>query len=317
MMSVSEPIEFPLNFARYLEMGKAALAENKLELARDNFFDAYNLEESFEANYLLVQVLVALGEFPSAKKIANEMKASYLASEEQIALFLQVLLGNQEFILARKVIQSVVEKTKIKETYLETVSQRETVFMTYQQKELLKKQGDINQQLAGDFIKQAQGLRQLETLPLSLYLGQSQQLITNKAFPLVLRNSLLESLAELGESIELVIFDIMSKEHVVNTSEIGTVQQQKSYQGSLAAVQLAFEQSESDLFRELLEELRLHFTCLYPLADTFVSDGAKWSDLVIANYLGQEHQLSGEELLTYQKLQNLIKREQMEMLVYF
>lgn len=283
---MSEPIEFPLNFDRYMEMGQLALTEGLLDEALVNFEGAYNLREDFHANRSLVSVLMARSEFTEAKKIADEMKADYLSDSQHFASYMTILTGTQSFIQGRKLVGRCEFSDRIKKSCLAELEQAEQFFRKFQGRELAERQA-LSVNLSGlPFYQQGSRLRALERLPQEEYLLIIKGLLEEGNLPLLLNNGLLETLVELGCQFEIDSQTIQGRQ-IIELATLPLITQQQSYLASLEELHRLLENGDSDLSHSLREELRLQFSLLYPLADRLIKEPKVWVGLFLSSYFGK------------------------------
>lgn len=304
---MSKPIEFPLNFDRYMEMGQLALVEGLLDEALLNFEAAYNLQEDFQANRSLVRVLMSQSEFSQAKKIADEMKTDYLRDSQNFTLYMTILTGAHFFIQGRKLLRRCQFSEEITENCLLELEQGEEFLRKFQGKELAERQALGAGVSRLPFYQQGRCLRELEKLPLAEYLVILQGLIEGAKLPLLLNNGLIESLVELGCQFELNCWTIIGRQ-TIQLRTLTLVNQQSAYLACLEELHLQLENSDSDLSQSLREELRLQFILLYPLGDQLVKEPKSWVSLFLASYFGNEVE---EEMInkTYLTLQRQLSEE--------
>lgn len=284
---MSEPIEFPLNFDRYMELGQLALAEGLLDEALLNFEGAYNLQEDFLANRSLATVLMAQSEFFEAKKIAHEMKLDYLSDPQNFTLYVTILTGTHFFIQGRKLVKRCQFSEEVKESCLEELEQGEQFFRKFQRKELTKRLSLATDLGELSFYQQGSRLRGLERLPQEEYVSLVKALIEQAVLPLLLNNGLVEALVELGCQCELSSQSIMGPQ-LIQLGKLPLIDQQNSYLTSLKELQLQVENGDSELSQSLREELRLQFILLYPLGDQLIQEPKLWVSLFLASYFGNE-----------------------------
>lgn len=303
---MNEPIDFPLNFDRYMEMGQLALADGLLDEALLNFENAYNLQEDFQANRSLVSVLMARSEFFEAKKIADEMKADYLGDAENFLLYLTLLAGTQFFIQGRKLVRHSDFSDDVKESCLAELEQGEHFFRKFQRRELVERQALALELSCASFYQQGKQLRALERLPQTEYIEIAKKLIDEADLPLLLNNGLIETLVELGCQVTVDSQTINGRQ-TINLAELMPIDQQKSYLACLKQLQLQLENNDSELSQSLREELRLQFILLYPLGDQLINDPGTWIELFLASYFDNE--LKEDHEMAYLDLQRRLRQE--------
>lgn len=288
---MGEAIEFPLNFERFMEIGHAAFHAEEFSKAEQNFTSAYDLKADFEANFSLVESLIAQSKLNEALKIAMEMRVDYLAQVETLKIFLRLLIGTGKYIPAHK----LVNKLSIEQSALVSeIVQSEEMFKHYQQQELRRLKQLKTELCKSTFIDQASILKEWDHLPLVDYLEVAYSVIEVGELPLILRNSLLAELVELGSQKPLTISLLDGNKKIVIPADLPLIEAQESArQAQLILVEL-IENPDSDLYRQLKEELRLHFLLLYPIADSLITNPRVWVEAFLANYLGTENTIDSE-----------------------
>lgn len=288
---MGESIEFPLNFERFMELGKEAFQTEEFSEAEQNFTRAYDLKADFTANVSLVESLVAQSKLSEALKIATEMRADYLAQVETINIYLRLVIGTGKFIPARKLVRKLgVEQPAL----LSEIEQSEGMFRQYQQQELRRLKQLRTELAESTFIHQAAILKIWDHLPLSDYLEVVYSIIEAGELHLILRNSLLAELVELGSQKPLTISLLNGDTTVVIPADLPLIEAQESYRQGQRILAELVENPDSDLHQQLKEELRLHFLLLYPVADGLVTNPRVWVAEFLANYLGTERNLDSE-----------------------
>lgn len=314
---MAEPIEFPLNFVRYMELGQEALAISEFAEAEFNFTKAYNLKADFEANLSLVESLVSQSKFATALAIANEMKTNYVHALPLVKIYVRLLLGNGEFIQARKLLRQLhLPKEELKDLVLE-VEQGEQIFKLYQQQDLndlLKQKTTVSE---GNFFQQAEILKSWQKLPLDHYVSLVKEVIEGNLVNHLLKNSLLNDLVELGREATLSLTLLTGEVEIITTDNLPEIDQQKSFQGARQALRQQLPNEDSDLSRQLQEELRLQFSLLYPVADSLVTEPSLWVELFLANYLGGEISPATELISNLENYRTLQEKISLELLKIF
>ena len=306
-----QPIEFPLNFERYLALGQEALAEAQFAEAQFNFEKAYNLLPDFAANSGLVESLVNQSKFPEALAVAREMKATYVNGNAGLfKVYVRLLLGNGEFIQSRKLVALKELAAAERRDLLQEIEQRERIFQLYQMQELqalLQPEQLLEQP---NFFQQSELLKNWQRLPLKQYRQVVQQVLEKGQLSLLLSNSLLEDLVILGVTGSVESQTLKGTLQRFELKNLPLITTQKSYATTMAALAQQVSAEQEELKRHLAEELRLQLTLLYPLADEIIDEPDFWVRVFLAGYLGEEPRLTTEtakRLEAYQDWQGLLR----------
>lgn len=286
---MTKTIQFPDNYQRYLEIGKEALLEGHIQVAKENFESAYNLEQTLEANQFLVKTYMKLDGFNEAQFIADELAVRYIADEATFPIYIEVLLATNQFV---KVSQLLVRKKNLNwqvsdlEKKYQLASDYYMTFHVNEQEEMLKNITNISQY---SVIRQLAILKELERFPVLFYKTQGIPLLKDAKLPLVVRQGLLMEIMKLQLSDTVILLDLFGNERVIsvndfsimNSLEIEALAQVKSHIES----ELEFESPE--IRDQLIKEASMHFQMMFPFAHEFISDCAMWSEQFLARYLGK------------------------------
>jgi len=92
----------------YILVSQTYLAQNELEKARRVIMHAREKCDSSIVQYWLIRVLIALGEFSQAEKIADEVVNSWDNRREAIRLLADVLIHNRKFVRAEEILCDLI-----------------------------------------------------------------------------------------------------------------------------------------------------------------------------------------------------------------
>ncbi|MDT3391931.1 MAG: hypothetical protein LIR22_06360, partial [Bacillota bacterium] len=99
---MGEPIPFPQNFQRFVQLGREASQKQQWTEAIDYLQAAYELKQTFAVNVLLVTALLADEQYQQAATLAQEQASAYLDSQDAGRLYLTALCKTHDFIGIRK-----------------------------------------------------------------------------------------------------------------------------------------------------------------------------------------------------------------------
>ncbi|MDT2706540.1 hypothetical protein [Enterococcus dispar] len=111
---MGEKIVFPDELERSIRLGQKAIEQKEYLTACGYFKKAYEMEMSFSVNQLYVAALLKLEDFEAALHVAQDFSEEYQSIEAALTQYVRILLLNQQFLIARKVISQSVLLTKEK-----------------------------------------------------------------------------------------------------------------------------------------------------------------------------------------------------------
>lgn len=318
MFLLNKQIPFPKNYERFIELAQEAIQEEQPALALDYFKQAYCIQQDFSLNYLLVCSYLDLSQEKQALIVATEMKESYLSTFEYIDFYVQLLLKNHLFIQAHLIVNERILMERTGEMRLlvfmkNTIRQLEQAY-----KRAIEEQSQlVEDELArlGEFsygeqvriINKETFLTQVDFISIS-----KENVIDQRVHPFV-RSLLLEELVGLHVNEEIDFLWRNGEICKVIPTKVGTSDESGSYQRLLLFLEKELIYENPILLADLLEEIRLHATLLYPLADQMIDDPILWAisymshDERVKHYtLQQEEQ---EKLANINRLQNKLRLE--------
>lgn len=120
---MSNKIEFPYNNKMYLRKAIKCIEHNQFEEAEEFIHKVYETNSTLYVNRIYTLVLYTLEKYEDAFDIASEYKQSYLEDENQIFMFVMLLIKNHQFIEAESVIQNKAEIEPLNKKKWENIKQ--------------------------------------------------------------------------------------------------------------------------------------------------------------------------------------------------
>ncbi|PRY84093.1 hypothetical protein [Alkalibacterium olivapovliticus] len=99
---MGDQIEFPKNYGTYMHHAMSALQSGQYEVAIGHLKKAYAIKEENSLNVLLVSALFHNGQVKEAMDLAESKKQFYLSNDKRILVYVELLIHNQQFLLAQK-----------------------------------------------------------------------------------------------------------------------------------------------------------------------------------------------------------------------
>lgn len=310
---MGDRIEFPKNFEGYMKMAQDAEAIGKNEEALPLYEEAYDLQPDFLANTKIVKLLMAEGKFQDALGVCEEMLQGYFEEEELFMTYIQLLLGNQEFIKSRKMIKKNRSRIKNEEELLRLVNTSEEQYAMFNPEKIKAYKSEGREIKVQPFYQQMGTLKLLEKLPKDDYIDVVKELLVNDELPLLLRQSLLESVFSICTAEEYEIINIYGEHCTVSVNEMTSPSEQHVYLEAKDILEKKIEEYEDVFQTQMMEELRVNFSVMYPFADKWLTDVSLWVKQLLSNYL--EVEFTEEEQMSdaFEKNKELLELIQKEL----
>ena len=309
---MGDRIEFPKNFEGYMTMAKDAEETGKKDEALTLYEEAYNLQPDFEANTKIVNLLMAEGKFQEALGICEEMLQGYFEEDELFETYIKLLLGNQEFIKSRKMIKKNRTRIANEDELLRLVSTSEEQYSMFNPDKITAYKAEGRDIKVQPFYQQMGTLKLLEKLPKADYIDVVKELLINDELPLLLRQSLLESVVAICTAEEYEIITIFGEQCTVDISELTAPGEQTTYLQAKELLSKQLEEYEEVFQTQMMEELRVNFSVMYPFADAWITDVSLWVKQLLASYLEvefTEEEQTSEAFDKNKELLELIQKE--------
>ncbi|MBO0440045.1 hypothetical protein JZO69_06705 [Enterococcus sp. DIV0869a] len=316
---MTNKIPFPKNYERFIELGQEAVKRDNLIEAVDCFEQAYSIQQDFPLNLVLVNTYLQVGENEQALSLASEMKEKYFAYLDYMELYIQVLIKNNMFIQAHSIINEriLMEQSGEMRKLISLKKKIRHVELMYQQfevgkiKELKEELDCLN---AHNYYEQLAIVKKAGKLPQDEFIMIGKKILLDDRVHNLVRSWILEELASLHfkEEVEFLWRD--DKKYTVVPATVGTPLDSAAYQRILLFLEKELINDDPILLVDIMEEIRLHFALLYPLADEIIENPRLWAVSYIISYnhsIAQKYQVDEErlEIENIQKLQSKIRFE--------
>lgn len=283
-------IPFPKNYDRFIALGKEAIAMHHMKKAAYFFEEAYHIHADFSLNFLLVGVYLELGEYTVALQIARQMKKEYLSNFTYLEVFVQVLLFNHRFLEAHVIINEKILAEKESPSMPQLISlkkkirQRELIYQQLEMHNIAQIQEKLLHLKDCSYLEQLSIIKQSHQLPQEIFLKISKKILMDSSIHYLVRAWILEELYALHvkEKIPFIWQDQTKKEVIPANMEMPL--DSLAYQQAHLFLEAELSNVDPILLFNILEEVRIHFVLLYPLADQFVTDPRLWTIGYLVNY---------------------------------
>ncbi|MFD1319357.1 hypothetical protein [Loigolactobacillus zhaoyuanensis] len=282
---MGEQIPFPQNFQRFVQLGQEASAKKQWATAISHLQAAYELEQTFTVNVLLVTALVADEQYQQAAGLAQEKAADYLASAKDCALYLETLMQTHNFIGIRKICQLQPASLPVTawQQQLEQVKAAEILYRQQAQQQITELQKALYQLSAVPIYEQLNLAKRAQYLPQKEFVNASQRLLTDLYVHPLLRANFLDELRQLGMTTPVDYLWLDETVQAVIPIKLAAITEV----ASIKAMQQQFSsQSVTDpmISQSISGELALHAAYLYPYADRVITQPKLWAAVYLAIY---------------------------------
>ena len=319
MFLLTNQIPFPKNYERFIELGQEAIKKNNLIEAVDYYEQAYAIQQDFPLNLVLVNIYLELGENEQALSLASEMKEKYFANLDYMEIYIQILIQNHMFIQAHSLINEriLMEQSGEMRKLISLKKKIRHVELMYQEfevgkiKELQKELDHLN---THNYYEQIAIVKKAGQLPHDEFIVIGKKILLDAHVHNLVRSWILEELASLHLKEEVQFLWRDNKKYTVIPACIGTPLDSAAYQRILLFLEKELINDDPILLVDIMEEIRLHFALLYPLADEIIKDPRLWAISYISSYshsTAQKYQVDEEqsEIEKIKKIQNQIRLE--------
>lgn len=314
---LTNKISFPKNYERFIELGQEAMDKKNLLEAIDYFQKAYAIKQDFPLNFLIASTYLEVGEDAKALDLASEMKEEYVSCLDYMELYIQILIQNNKFINAHSIINDriLMEQSGEMRRLISMKKKVRHVELMYQQFEInkikeLKK--ELKELKKHNYYEQLAIVKKSVHLPQDDFIAIGKELLLDNEIHSLVRSWILEEFANLHikEEIKFVWND--REVHQVVPAATGGPLDSAAYQRILLFLEKELMNEDPILLLDLLEEIRLHFALLYPLADEIIEDPQLWAISYIVAYnesIAEKFEVNDkrEEIQQIQELQYKIR----------
>ena len=319
MFLLTNKIPFPKNYERFIELGQEAVKENNLLEAVNYYEQAYAIRQDFPLNLVLVNMYLETGENEQALSLASEMKEKYFAYLDYLELYIQILIQNHLFIQAHSIINEriLMEQSGEMRKLISLKKKIRHVELMYRQfevskiKELKEELEHLNTQ---NYYEQLGIVKKAGQLPQDEFIAIGKKILLDERIHNLVRSWILEELVSLHVKEEIEFLWRDNKKYTVIPASIGGPLDCAAYQRILLFLEKELINDDPILLVDVLEEIRLHFALLYPLADDIIENPKLWAISYIISYnhsIAQKFQIDGKctEIEKIQKIQSKIRFE--------
>ena len=317
-------IEFPKEFQRFVRLGRHALDEGESLKAIEYLASAYDLEQDFSVNLLLVSTLLELGEEDRAFEYAKEMWQEYVQSIDYLGLYLQVLLQKRLFIEATSLVKSkrkaaTVDQEKLLDEYQEQIIQTEHAYQQLEFRKINERIRTLKEISNANYLEQMNEIKYIKTLPTEAFVSLAETLLIDGRLHQLVRSKVLEELVNIQSNHPYDFLWLDEKRYSVVPKNLLLPASSTSYQQVSKILEEQLINENPSLLINIMNEVRLHFALLFPYADEKITNPSLWASSYLVDYaeynLQTVQQRDENEWETITQLKEQL-REQMQKLYF-
>ncbi|EOL47104.1 hypothetical protein [Enterococcus caccae] len=319
MFLLTNKIPFPKNYERFIKLGEEAAKQNNLMATVNYYEQAYAIRQDFPLNLVLVNTYLEIGENEQALSLASEMKEKYFTCLDYLELYIQILIQNHMFIQAHSIINEriLMEQSGEMRKLVSLKKKIRHVELMYRQFEVSKikeLKEELNHLSAHNYYEQLAIVKKAGQLPQDEFIVIGKTILLDARVHNLVRSWILEELVSLHVKEEVEFLWRDNKKYTVIPASIGGPLDCAAYQRILLFLEKELINDDPILLVDVLEEIRLHFAILYPLADEIIEDPKLWAISYIISYnhsIAQKFQIDENhaEIEKIQKIQSKIRFE--------
>lgn len=314
---MGERIDFPNNYELYLKKAVKMFQVGNLEEACRFFKEAYAIRQEPSVNAMYVSALYQLEDYETAKEIADDKKELYENEESLYSLYTTLLIKNQLFVEAERIIQKKTAQhnlsTSTKEMWKATKIALEHEKNKQQQEKKKHNQELLKEILAmGDksFEHQAALVKDMKEMDKEWYALGARSILRNPFVNEIVKSTVLEILIDhqVDEEFELYWFE---QRRLVTPAKLTSLEDERVVEAVIEGLKEKFEDDNPSLYHALLQEMNLYFLLLHPYIEEVITDADEWISLSFRRY-DIESKNESEDDKEIQKMADWINRLNLE-----
>lgn len=286
---MGQQINFPKNYQAFLKKAMQQFQEGHLEEACQLFQTAYSIKKEPMVNTMYVSALYQLGDYQQAKEIADDNKELYQKDEDLYGFYTSLLIKNQLFVEAERIIQKHLlhqeqqEVNPVWETaQLELEKER---YRVEKEKEIRAQELVKNIFAMGGktFDYQSSLVKQMGELNGELYSLSAKSILSNPFVNEIVKSTVLEGLINQNRREEFDLFWFKEK-RVVIPAQLTSIEANQTVKQLMTLLREQYEDVNPSLYQMLMQEINLQFLLLHPYIDEIITDVNTWLDLCLERF---------------------------------
>ncbi|MGO3732025.1 MAG: hypothetical protein ACTJHC_02495 [Vagococcus sp.] len=276
-----ELLELPNMYERHIRLGKEAYAKGYISVASEHFAEAYQLEDTLEANGWLVKSLVKDSKAKQAYNLLKEYEYAYL-DDQYSDLYVSVLLQLAYFYELELLLSKL--STERANAYRPMYEASQSYWMAVDNQRLINVQRELMLLGEKNVAHQIKGVKQLRYLPKESMIKVGDVLLQDKRVIPFVRAHFLDALVQLKINHSFQCLTIESQCVTVNPSQLLTLRETYKDSPVLSRLKESLEQQNPSSLETVTEVLTLHIGCLYPFSKEVMEPASLWVDSYNMSY---------------------------------
>lgn len=283
---MSNKIEFPYNNKMYLRKAIKYIEHNQFEKAEEYIHKVYETNSTIYVNRIYTLILYTLGKHEEAYDIAREYKQSYLEDENQVFMYVRLLIKNRQFIEAESVIQNnmeidLVNKDKWEKINQELEMEREQLKLLFErQREETK--GKLREIENHSMFEQSEILKNAKKLTLEDLQEVAGNIFNHPFISGHIQRAFLELLIEKNDKNKYS-FTWFNKIKVICPNNLKSFDQEPIIFEIMQNLEMKLQKSPS-MIEGVKAEIISDLLLLYPFIDEVIIDVEYWVDTYISMF---------------------------------
>ncbi|KRN88914.1 hypothetical protein [Ligilactobacillus ceti] len=242
----------------------------------------YGENQTFTVNYLLFQVLVQLNELTSAMQIANDYLKEYIADNNKLQAYFEVVVAAGQQIFAWQLLQNLKQYMNDGEIafFKQILEKADMKYQTEHQREVNELKRQYRYLGVNELVVQRQLVKAAQALDYATYTTITSQLLKDDNINAFIRVNLLDELRKLDYAREVEFVDAFLNCHLLVPSELAELEKMASYQ--VMQNSLLADTNLTDNQKMLFwKDLTLKMILLYPTNEQFLSSESNWYEILL------------------------------------
>ncbi len=294
-----------LSYDDFVVKAKKAINDNMLDQALDSLVSAYQLQQTIEVNHLLVTVLMAQNQYQEAQIYADECLDSYLDNQEDVQMYLSLILHNHYFLNAWELLTWLPENWQI--AFTKSIEKAENSYRATQAQTIKTIARHFYHLSDGELADQQKRLMAANKLPRDEYVVGAKFILRDPFLSQMSRVSILDQLRRINVSETVMFMNLTETLVPVIPNQLQDITHDKIYQKVIDELNSYEKELGPDMIHGLSEQIKLLLMLAYPDLTLVVEDATSWVAGLVAETFGMPMpEESEKQMIWRQKLQKTL-----------
>ena len=303
-------IPMPNLYDNHVRIGKEASSKGEYEIASEHFEAAYDLKDTFEANFLWSESLYALKDFRKSYEVLRERESEYTGYPEALDHYFNVLLKQHYHVKLEALLASLSkeEEPLYRERYQHVLDYLEVMEKPRIEERIQQVSGIVTASPR----EQVQRVKAAEKLPKVYLEALCVELLLSTQVLGMVKAQLIDYLSSMGSERVYDVCDITDNIRRVKPKALLSLNKATRSNPVYQQVLTRVEQEEPNLYEGIKGVIRLHVGCLYPFDKELMQPTDQWVSSYLVPYgIGSEGGNFEENMDGVMMIQGLVDEEVM------